>query len=1184
MAMNKQRRTSSINNIVVYDALGNVILPASLTVKGFTTAGFVKTDVNGLLSVDTGAYLPMPSQTGNAGKYLTTNGSVLSWGTISTANIYNSDGTLTGNRTVTLGSNSLTFLKTIAVVTNAEGVDIKNDTVSTVSNNSYSPSLTFSAFGWGGTSANTLSRIRQYLVPVSGSPWNLPTLKWDGFNAYGDWVNLMTLKSYGFGGGEPYGGLTIGNTITGYININVTRGQIDNGSNSGQLVFVNTNGNGGIKLQGAGQYIEMKGSTGISFHNGTSEMGRFYTATGNLLIQTGGTFTDAGYKLDVQGTGRVSGNTYLNSSVYIGSGGPASGLKITENDIAKHYYDATSVGIRFINDNRFILYGGKSPGFPVDAYNIVSVNGGNSTAHIFGTHTDGAEILSALVEIKSTTKGFLQPRMTTTQRDAIATPATGLQVYNTTTNVNNVYNGTAWVAVGGATPAGSNTQIQYNNSGAFGASANLVWDDTNKRLSIGTATNSGQTLTLWGQNEGAIVCQNNTSGTGLYKGFYFGTLLSENYIWAYQNQPILFGTYGTERMRLTASGRLLLGTTTESTYLLDVNGTARVSGDMRINSITVGRGANNDVSNTAFGFGSLGMSSASALNNTAMGVYCLQSNTSGLQNTAIGAAAGAGNVSGVSNVYIGFNAGVLATSSSNTLVGTSAGSQLTTGGGNIFIGYLSGFDVTTGSNNTIIGRYIYASTVSAALSNNIILGDGSGNMRLVIDNNGNAVLGGSTTYPTFAGYKLDVAGTGRFTNTLSVITTGTTNDVALFKSTEPYITIEAAGGSNPASIFLKPSTSAQNATIQNRTGGGLEFYTGAIPSLAATITSANNLVVGTVTAATQKLQVSSISADSHFLVWGSTAPSIRIDNAASGATQRFVFGLATATNNFITGSVAGDVCMTTQSSNPLLFGANSTEVMRITTTSNLLIGTATDAGYKLDVNGTARIQLPLVGTSSYFVLSSASATAFSSYFGVTGSDFTFSKGEYSWGTNLKFNGTTFVRDNTGVGSWMISQSCGNDVANHFFRIRNFNPIGTLNSSAFVIGGSGIVGINREPVSGVGLSVSGTIGGDGLIIDQSVSRYVLGLSSGALRLTLNDAALPVFQIANSSSTAIVFNSTNSYASAQLAIDSTTRGFLPPRMTTTQKNAISAPVAGLMVYDTTLNKLCVYTTTWETITSV
>ena len=53
-----------------------------------------------------------------------------------------------------------------------------------------------------------------------------------------------------------------------------------------------------------------------------------------------------------------------------------------------------------------------------------------------------------------------------------------------------------------------------------------------------------------------------------------------------------------------------------------------------------------------------------------------------------------------------------------------------------------------------------------------------------------------------------------------------------------------------------------------------------------------------------------------------------------------------------------------------------------------------------------------------------------------------------------------------------------------------------------------------------------------------------------------------------------------ASALLQVNSTTRGFLPPRMTTTQKNAISSPAAGLVVYDTDTNKLCCYNgTTWN-----
>lgn len=58
-----------------------------------------------------------------------------------------------------------------------------------------------------------------------------------------------------------------------------------------------------------------------------------------------------------------------------------------------------------------------------------------------------------------------------------------------------------------------------------------------------------------------------------------------------------------------------------------------------------------------------------------------------------------------------------------------------------------------------------------------------------------------------------------------------------------------------------------------------------------------------------------------------------------------------------------------------------------------------------------------------------------------------------------------------------------------------------------------------------------------------------------------------------------------ASAVMEVTSTTQGFLPPRMTTTQKNAIATPAAGLVVYDTTLNKLCVRTASaWETITSI
>ena len=53
---------------------------------------------------------------------------------------------------------------------------------------------------------------------------------------------------------------------------------------------------------------------------------------------------------------------------------------------------------------------------------------------------------SAIVEIRSNTLGFLLPRCTSSERDAIPSPATGLFIYNTSTNQFNYYNGTTWVA------------------------------------------------------------------------------------------------------------------------------------------------------------------------------------------------------------------------------------------------------------------------------------------------------------------------------------------------------------------------------------------------------------------------------------------------------------------------------------------------------------------------------------------------------------------------------------------------------------------------------------------------------------------------------------------------------------------------------------------------------------------
>ena len=62
----------------------------------------------------------------------------------------------------------------------------------------------------------------------------------------------------------------------------------------------------------------------------------------------------------------------------------------------------------------------------------------------------------------------------------------------------------SWVAAGGGgTPAGSNTQIQYNNSGAFGASTNFEWVDASTKLDIGSPAAGTGRITIKGADTGS---------------------------------------------------------------------------------------------------------------------------------------------------------------------------------------------------------------------------------------------------------------------------------------------------------------------------------------------------------------------------------------------------------------------------------------------------------------------------------------------------------------------------------------------------------------------------------------------------------------------------------------------------------------------------------------------------------
>lgn len=74
---------------------------------------------------------------------------------------------------------------------------------------------------------------------------------------------------------------------------------------------------------------------------------------------------------------------------------------------------------------------------------------------------------SSMLEVQSTTKGFLAPRMTTSQKNAISSPATGLTIYQTDSTVGYyVYTGSAWTRLLTATVPvvdGGTGQSSYTN-------------------------------------------------------------------------------------------------------------------------------------------------------------------------------------------------------------------------------------------------------------------------------------------------------------------------------------------------------------------------------------------------------------------------------------------------------------------------------------------------------------------------------------------------------------------------------------------------------------------------------------------------------------------------------------------------------------------------------------------------
>ncbi len=208
------------------------------------------------------------------------------------------------------------------------------------------------------------------------------------------------------------------------------------------LVAAGGGGGGYFGVGGAGGAPNgATGGTASGFTPGTGATQSAGGSTGGALGQGGS--TDPSMPAGAGGGGYYGGG----AAVYYGAGGggsswvtPAgtSALTLTANYRAGNGVIVLTPSLQYaapiLDATNFV-----NVAFPWTVSGADVYRAGGSVG--IGTTTPAA---SAALDVSSTTKGLLPPRMSHVQRDAIASPAAGLTIYNTTTNKLNTWNGTSW--------------------------------------------------------------------------------------------------------------------------------------------------------------------------------------------------------------------------------------------------------------------------------------------------------------------------------------------------------------------------------------------------------------------------------------------------------------------------------------------------------------------------------------------------------------------------------------------------------------------------------------------------------------------------------------------------------------------------------------------------------------------
>ena len=337
---------------------------------------------------------------------------------------------------------------------------------------------------------------------------------------------------------------------------------------------------------------------------------------------------------------------------------------------------------------------------------------------------------TSILDLTSTSKGLLAPRMTASQKDAISSPATGLLIYQTDGTAGfYYYTGSAWVMVSsellsktegtnftgsrlvGHATTGTLNAAEYNTGCGLGALQALTTGDantafgynaliTNTYASDNTAfgfkalfNNGGSTLGYGNTATGSLALFTNTSG---------GYNVANGVNTLYSNTTGQFNVaIGTDVLKANTSGTFNTGVGYEA---LMTNSTANA--------------------NTAVGARAL--KAATGSNNVAVGYETLKSCTSGYENTGCGTEALEFNTIGYRNVAFGIGSLYANTEGyQNTAIGSGALPVLTTGDDNTAIGDGAALTLTTGNNNIYIGRY--AVNTSSGVNNEVVIGNASNN-------------------------------------------------------------------------------------------------------------------------------------------------------------------------------------------------------------------------------------------------------------------------------------------------------------------------------------------------------------------------------------------------------------------------------------------------------------------------